>query len=60
MITTASEVGMFVYVSEKNVPEIDANNEDFAEAETWLKQLSQYISTSSLSSELIGAGLEQQ
>ncbi|MGB0415339.1 MAG: peptidylprolyl isomerase [Coraliomargarita sp.] len=60
MITTASEIGIFVYLAEKEIPEIDASNEDFTEAETWLKQLSQYISTSALSSELIGAGLEQQ
>lgn len=60
MLTTANEVGLFVYVSEKNVPEVSANDEAVAEAETWLKQLSQYISTSGLSSELIRAGLEQR
>lgn len=60
MITTASQVGIFIYIAEKTVPEIGADDEDFTEAETWLKQLSQYISTSALSSELIGAGLEQE
>ncbi|ADE54118.1 peptidylprolyl isomerase [Coraliomargarita akajimensis] len=58
MISTQDDLGLFVFVEEKIVPEITDENEDFAQAEQWLSQLSQYISATALSSELMSQGTE--
>ena len=60
MVTSPDQTGIFVYVSEKVVPEVNASDEDFVQAETRLKQWSKYLSGRALSSELIESGLDPQ
>ncbi|MGB0412885.1 MAG: hypothetical protein ACPGJU_00430 [Coraliomargarita sp.] len=53
----SGDEGIFVFVETKDVPEIGDDNEDFTQAEDWLKQYSTYISTQSAMNELISKGM---
>ncbi len=53
---TANEIGTFVYLQNKEVPEIAADNEDFTQSEQFLSYLSASISSSSTINELVTRG----
>ena len=53
------DTGTFVYVAEKDVPEIAADNESFTQAQGMLSRYASYISSNALVSELIARGISQ-
>jgi peptidyl-prolyl cis-trans isomerase D len=53
------DTGTFVYVEEKDVPEIAADNESFTQAQGMLSRYASYISSNALVSELIARGISQ-
>ncbi len=57
---TSGDRGIFVYVEEKNVPEIAADDEMLMQSQDFLKRYASYISSNALVSELIARGFEQQ
>ena len=57
---TAGDSGLFVYIDEKTVPEIDADNEGLKQTSRFLKQLSVFTRSSTLTNELITQGFPQE
>ena len=55
---TSGDLGTFVYVKEKTIPEIAADDEKLAQTSNFLKQYAKFISSSSLLNELVTKGLE--
>jgi peptidyl-prolyl cis-trans isomerase D len=49
-------LGTFVYVEEKTIPEIAADNEDFTQAQSFLSRYASYTSSNALVNELIARG----
>lgn len=56
---TVNQIGTFVYLETKEVPEIAPDDEDFTQAEQFLSYLSASGSTSSLTSELVSRGFPE-
>ncbi|MEN8862091.1 MAG: SurA N-terminal domain-containing protein [Lentimonas sp.] len=57
---TANQIGTFVYLESKEVPEIAADNEDLKQSALYLSYLSSSVSRSSLVNELVSRGLPEQ
>jgi len=57
---TADEIGTFVYLESKEVPEIAADNEDLKQSAQFLSYLSSSVSRSSLVNELVAKGLPEE
>jgi peptidyl-prolyl cis-trans isomerase D len=55
---TSGDKGIFVYIEEKEVPEIEPDNEELAQTSRFLQQYAAFISSSALLNELISTGLE--
>lgn len=56
MITTRDQTGLFVYLKEKNFPQVDPDDEAFTSAKEWLENYSRYLSSASMMSELVDRG----
>ena len=56
---TSGNTGVFVYVEEKNVPEIAADDENLTQAQSFLKRYASYVSSNALVSELVARGIEE-
>jgi peptidyl-prolyl cis-trans isomerase D len=56
---TSGPTGTFVYVEEKNVPEISADDENFTQAQDFLKRYASYVSSNALVSELVARGISE-
>ena len=56
---TSGAIGTFVYVEEKNVPEISADDENFTQAQDFLKRYASYVSSNALVSELVARGISE-
>ncbi|MGJ8638440.1 MAG: SurA N-terminal domain-containing protein [Opitutaceae bacterium] len=56
---TANEIGSFVYLETKEVPEIAEDNEDYTQSAQFLKYLSSSVSGSSFTNELVSIGLPE-
>ncbi len=52
----ANGIGTFVYLQQKEVPEIAADDEDFTQAENFLSYISSSVSASALVNELVARG----
>ncbi len=53
----SGDEGIFVYVAAKDIPDVGSDDEDFTQAENWLKNYSAYISSQSVINELISQGM---
>ncbi len=53
----SGDEGLFIYVVTKEIPEISDDNDDFTQAESWLKNYSAYISSQSVANELVMQGM---
>jgi peptidyl-prolyl cis-trans isomerase D len=56
---TSGPTGTFVYVEEKIVPEISADDENFTQAQDFLKRYASYVSSNALVSELVARGISE-
>jgi peptidyl-prolyl cis-trans isomerase D len=56
---TTNQIGTFVYVETKEIPEIAPDDEDFTQAEQFLSYLSSSVSASSLTNELVSQGFPE-
>jgi hypothetical protein len=56
----SGDTGVFVYVEEKDVPEITADNESFTQAQSFLTRYAAYVSSSALVNELIARGAPEE
>jgi peptidyl-prolyl cis-trans isomerase D len=55
---TSGDTGIFVYVEEKTVPEIATDDENLAQAQSFLQRYASYVSSNALVSELVARGIE--
>ena len=55
---TSGDIGVFVYIEEKLVPEIEADDETLSQAQDFLKRYATYVSSAALINELITSGIE--
>lgn len=55
---TSGATGIFVYVEEKDVPEIAADDENLIQAQGFLQRYASYVSANALVSELVARGVE--
>ncbi|MGK0309542.1 MAG: peptidyl-prolyl cis-trans isomerase D [Lentimonas sp.] len=55
---TSGDSGIFIYIEEKTVPEIEADNEKLAQTSGFLKRYAAFISSNALLNELVSKGLE--
>ena len=55
---TSGDSGIFIYVDEKTVPEIEPEDEKLNQTSTFLQRYATFISSNSLSNELIAKGLD--
>ena len=55
---TSGDIGVFVYIAEKLVPEIEADDETLTQAQDFLKRYATYVSSAALINELIASGIE--
>jgi peptidyl-prolyl cis-trans isomerase D len=55
---TSGDIGVFVYIEEKLVPEIEADDETLSQAQDFLKRYATYVSSAALINELIASGIE--
>jgi peptidyl-prolyl cis-trans isomerase D len=55
---TSGDSGIFVYVEEKSVPEIAADDEKLTQAQGFLQRYASYVSSSALINELVARGME--
>jgi len=56
----SNDLGTFVYLESKSVPEIDPDNEDFTQAENFLTYISAQVSSGTLVNELVARGLPEE
>ncbi len=56
---TSGPTGTFVYVEEKNVPEISADDENLVQARSFLQRYASYVSSNALVSELVARGISE-
>lgn len=56
---TSGPTGIFVYVEEKNVPEIAADDENLIQARSFLQRYASYVSSNALISELVARGISE-
>jgi peptidyl-prolyl cis-trans isomerase D len=56
---TSGPSGIFVYVAEKSVPELSADDENFTQTQEFLKRYSSYVSSSALINELVNQGFSE-
>ena len=56
---TSGPTGTFVYVEEKNVPEIAADDENLVQARSFLQRYASYVSSNALVSELVARGISE-
>ncbi len=56
---TSGNTGIFVYVEEKTVPEIAADDEDLTQAKSFLQRYASYVSSNALVSELVAKGISE-
>ncbi|MDP4879293.1 MAG: hypothetical protein NWR36_05365, partial [Opitutales bacterium] len=56
---TASDIGTFVYLENKEVPEIAEDDEDMTQALSFLSYMSSSVSNSSTVNELVARGLPE-
>jgi peptidyl-prolyl cis-trans isomerase D len=57
---TSGPTGTFVYVEEKTVPEIAADDEDLTQAKSFLQRYASYVSSNALVSELVAKGISEE
>lgn len=53
---TSGDSGIFVYIEEKTVPEIEADNEQLTQTSSFLKRYTAFISANALLNELVSKG----
>jgi hypothetical protein len=56
---TSGNTGTFVYVEEKTVPEIAADDEDLTQAKSFLQRYASYVSSNALVNELVAKGISE-
>ena len=56
---TSGPTGTFVYVEEKTVPEIAADDEDLTQAKSFLQRYASYVSSNALISEIVAKGISE-
>ncbi len=54
---TSGDTGLFVYIDEKNIPDVKVDNEKLAQISSFLQQFAVFTSSSALSNELVEKGL---
>ncbi|MFQ3225461.1 MAG: peptidyl-prolyl cis-trans isomerase D [Lentimonas sp.] len=57
---TSGAAGTFVYVEEKTVPEIAADDENLTQAKSFLQRYASYVSSNALVSELVAKGISEE